>query len=77
MPIPTEPVGSLPRPTKLQEAIKASPDNPTYRYHLAMAYQKNNDKGQAREQLERALQLNPPPSLADEIRKTLAEDAGP
>src|SRR6266853_677959 len=23
MPIPTEPVGSLPRPTKLQEAIKA------------------------------------------------------
>jgi tetratricopeptide (TPR) repeat protein len=56
----------------LQEAVKASPGSATYHYHLGLAYQKKNDDGRAKEQFERALQLNPPPSEAEEIRKALA-----
>ncbi len=49
----------------LQDAIKASPSNSTYHYHLGMAYQKNNDHSNAKVQLpQRALQLNPAPSEA-------------
>jgi tetratricopeptide (TPR) repeat protein len=59
----------------LQEAIKASPANPTYRYHLGVVYEKNKNDAAARAQFERALQLNPPQSQADAIRKALAENA--
>ncbi len=44
----------------LQEAINASPANPTYHCHLGIAHQKNKDLADARAQFERALQLNPP-----------------
>jgi Flp pilus assembly protein TadD len=60
----------------LQEAVKESPDNPTYHFHLGLAYAKNNDVLHAREQLERALKLNPGESQAGEIRRTLARYAG-
>jgi len=41
-----------------------------------LAYQKKNDAGRAKEQFERALQLNPPASQAEEIRKALASPSG-
>jgi Flp pilus assembly protein TadD len=56
----------------LEDAVKTFPTNPTYRYHLGMAYQKNKDEARAREQFERALQLNPQPSQLEQIRKALA-----
>ena len=40
----------------LQEATNASPANPTYHYHLGLAYQKSNDTAHAKAQFERALQ---------------------
>jgi cellulose synthase operon protein C len=60
----------------LQAAIKDSPENPTYHFHLGLAYQKNNDFSHAKEQLERALELHPAPEQADKIRKALAENTG-
>jgi Flp pilus assembly protein TadD len=60
----------------LQEAIHASPANPTYHYHLGVAYQKSNDAPRARAQFERALQLNPPGTQIDQIRKALSQTAG-
>jgi cellulose synthase operon protein C len=60
----------------LQEAVKAAPTNPTYHYHLGVAYQKNNDQTAAKAEFQRALQLNPAQSQADAIRKALAENAG-
>jgi tetratricopeptide (TPR) repeat protein len=60
----------------LQTAIKDSPENPTYHYHLGLAYQKTNNSTQAKEQLERALELHPSPQQANEIRKALSENAG-
>lgn len=60
----------------LREAVKSAPNNPTYRYHLGMVYQKSKDTSRAREQLEQALKLNPPQPLATEIRKALADSTG-
>jgi Tfp pilus assembly protein PilF len=56
----------------LEEAVKKAPDNPTYQYHLGMAYQGANDKAQAKAHLERALQIDPKYAHADDIRKALA-----
>jgi Flp pilus assembly protein TadD len=60
----------------MQTAIKGSPENPTYHYHLGLAYQKTKDSAHAKEQLERALELHPAPQQAGEIRKALGENAG-
>ena len=60
----------------LQTAIQDSPENPTYHYHLGLAYQKTDDSAHAKEQLKRALELHPAPQQAGEIRKALGENAG-
>ena len=39
----------------LAESVDARPDNPLYRYHLAMAYLKTGSTAKAREHLDRAL----------------------
>jgi tetratricopeptide (TPR) repeat protein len=56
----------------LEEAAKIDPKNPTYQYHLGLAYQGANDRLHAREHLERALQIDPQFPKANEIRKALA-----
>ena len=48
-----------------------SPNNPTYAYHLGLAYQKNGDAVQARRELERALKLKPNFEGADDAKKIL------
>jgi tetratricopeptide (TPR) repeat protein len=60
----------------LREAVKTSPEKPTYHYHLGLAYLKQDDSAHAKEEFQRALQLKPVPAQADEIRKVLAESAG-
>jgi len=60
----------------LQTAVKDSPDDSTYHYHLGLAYQKTGDDAHAKQELERALQLHPAPEQAGEIRRALAEKAG-
>lgn len=56
----------------LEEAVKKVPQNPTYHYHLGLAYQKVNNRTHAKEHLGRALQINPKFPKAEEIRKVLA-----
>lgn len=55
----------------LQEALHTAPDNATYHYHLGMVYEKQNNTVAAKKHLERALQINPNSSSADEIRQAL------
>jgi tetratricopeptide (TPR) repeat protein len=55
----------------LKEAVEASPDNPTYHYHLGMAYQKTNNLQLARKQFEIALRLDPKSSQANEMKELL------
>ena len=57
----------------LEEAVEKAPQNPTYHYHLGLAYLKTNKRVQAKEHLERALQINPKYPHADEIRNALSE----
>jgi tetratricopeptide (TPR) repeat protein len=52
---------------------RGAADDPTVHYHLGLAYEKVNQPAQARQQLERALKINPNNSDA---RKALAELRG-
>jgi tetratricopeptide (TPR) repeat protein len=56
-----------------EEAIKAAPNNQTYRYHLGLTYQKLNDPARAKTELERVISLNPTSPLADQARRVLSE----
>jgi cellulose synthase operon protein C len=55
------------------EALKKQPDNPSYHFHLGLAYSKNNNPAGAKEHLEKALQIKPDSPQAEEIRKTIAQ----
>jgi tetratricopeptide (TPR) repeat protein len=48
------------------------PEDASVHYHLGLAYAKSDQKDLARQQLERALQVDPGSNDADEIRKQLA-----
>jgi Tfp pilus assembly protein PilF len=61
-----------------EEAIKLSaknkePESATYHYHLGLAYAKTEKPALAKQHLERALQINPKNSDADDVRKQLAQ----
>jgi tetratricopeptide (TPR) repeat protein len=57
----------------LNEAVQASPDNQSYRYHLGLAYQGMKDIPKAKSCFQRALEMNPKSDEAEAIRKSLAE----
>ena len=42
----------------LEDAVRAVPSHPGYRYHLGMAYLRSGAKGKARDELARALRLD-------------------
>ncbi len=62
-------IGLLQEALSLQDKVRA-PDNPNIHYHLGMAYAKSGQTALARQQLERALKLNP---NAVEAKKQLAQ----
>jgi Flp pilus assembly protein TadD len=57
----------------LQEAVNGNPQNPTFHYHLGMAYEKVNNPALAKKQLEYTLKISPNYAQADEIKKLLAQ----
>jgi cellulose synthase operon protein C len=57
----------------LLEAAKGDSDNPTYHYHLGMAYEKVKNFPMARKELEYTLKLSPNYAHAADIKKTLAQ----
>ena len=60
----------------LQDATKKAPDNATYQYHLGLAYLRQNQRAQAKEHLQKALQLDPKFSQAEDARKALDQLKG-
>ncbi|HET9306893.1 MAG TPA: tetratricopeptide repeat protein [Candidatus Sulfotelmatobacter sp.] len=61
--------------SQFQEALRLNeknggPDDAVLHYHLGLAYQKSNQNGLARQQLEKAVKLRPD---NNEVRKALAE----
>lgn len=57
----------------LQQAIETDPNDPTFHYHLALAYQKLNKPALARREFEATLKTDPNYAQAGEIRQQLAE----
>mgnify|MGYP001359605279 FL=1 len=57
--------------TYLQEASEKAPNIAAIRYHLGMAYLKNGDKGNAKKELKRALELSPKFPGAEEAKTAL------
>jgi tetratricopeptide (TPR) repeat protein len=61
----------------LRQSVEAAPANPTYRYHLGMAYAKTGAKQKAREMLQEALKLSPTfPNAADAKNALQTLDGG-
>jgi tetratricopeptide (TPR) repeat protein len=57
----------------LREAAEQQPDNPTYHYHLGLAYMAAKNFGPARTSFQKALSLNPEFDGAADARRALAE----
>lgn len=57
----------------LQDAVKNNPQRASFHYHLGMAYAKNGSREHAKEELEKALQLESDDARKDEIRKGLSD----
>ena len=60
----------------LEEAVQKAGQNATYHYHLGLAYRAAGKKQLAKQHLERALEINPKLPQAEDIRKSLAAQAG-
>jgi tetratricopeptide (TPR) repeat protein len=56
----------------LQEAVRADPDNPRYRFHLATAYHRSGNLKGARDEFSKALQLDPNFTESQQARSALA-----
>jgi tetratricopeptide (TPR) repeat protein len=55
----------------LEQAARKVPNNPEYRYHLGLAYQKNHDREKAKAEFEKVLQIDPKFPQAEEVRQNL------
>lgn len=60
----------------LREAVKSSPTDSLYHYHLGLAYQKTKEVNQAKLQLELALKTDAKEESAERVRRALAELRG-
>jgi tetratricopeptide (TPR) repeat protein len=59
-----------------KEAVQRSPNDPSFHYHLGLAYQQAGKPALAREHLETVLKMNPNFSEADDVKRVLAELRG-
>lgn len=53
--------------------VQQQPNNPTYRYHLALALAQEGDRLSARRELQRALETKPAPDESDKIKQLMAK----
>ncbi len=56
-----------------KELVAAHQDNPTFRFHLAMALEKNGDKGAARDEAQKALKVSTQPAQQSQIKSFLGQ----
>jgi len=59
----------------IDQAVKQTPLNATYHYHLGMAYWKLNDTERARKEFEKSLKLNPDALTAGKATHALSDIA--
>lgn len=56
-----------------RELVKKQPENPTFRYHLGVAYAQRGDAAKAKEELNAALRSGASSKEAEQIRKVLSK----
>lgn len=56
-----------------RELVKKQPENPTFRYHLGVAYAQRGDAAKAKEELNAALRAKPSSKELEQIRKALSK----
>ena len=56
-----------------KEAVKKNPNDPTFHYHLGLAYQASDQPVLAKEHLQQVLKLNPNYNDAEDVRKALQQ----
>jgi Flp pilus assembly protein TadD len=56
-----------------RDLVAKNPANPTYRYHLGMAFYQKGDKPQAKRELQAALQRKPPKDEEQKIKELLGK----
>jgi Flp pilus assembly protein TadD len=56
----------------LARCVEKDPSNPTYHYHLGLVYLQAGDEARGRSSIERALELRPDFSGAEDARRVLA-----
>jgi len=59
-----------------EDAVKKAPQSATYRYHLALTYQKMNNSVRAKAEFQKVISLDPGSPLADEARRAMNGDSG-
>jgi len=59
-----------------QDLVTKAPGNPTFRYHLGMAYAQKGDRPKAIQELEQALRDSPPKDEANKIRNMISKLQG-
>ncbi|MGB2663412.1 MAG: tetratricopeptide repeat protein [Candidatus Acidiferrum sp.] len=57
-----------------EDAVKAAPNNQTYRYHLGLTYQKLQDSTRARMELEKAIGIDPKSDVATRARQAMNQN---
>jgi tetratricopeptide (TPR) repeat protein len=60
----------------LEDAVKATPNNQTYRYHLGLTYKKLNDPTRAKAEFEKIVSLDPSTPVASLAKQALSELKG-
>ena len=53
--------------------VQQQPNNPTFRYHLALALAQDGDRPSARKELQKALETKPAPDESDKIKQLMAK----
>jgi Flp pilus assembly protein TadD len=60
----------------LEQAVGKAPENAGYHYHLGLAYAKNKEPFKARQQLQKALEIDPNFKHSQEIKQALQSMQG-
>ena len=59
-----------------KEAVKKEPDNVLFTYHLGLAYAKNGQAAQAKQQLDHLVRISPNSPNVEELRQAVAVAKG-
>jgi len=61
---------------QFEESTRKAANNQTYRYHLALTYQRMNDCRRSRPEFNKVIGIDPNSRVAEQARRALVENCG-